>query len=270
MGHDHDPIKGILLDLDGVLWRGKEPIAGAGKTVARLKEQGYRVRFVSNNSILGIHTMREHFANLGIPAEPGDIVLATEVLAKNLARKQSRATVYLIGSSGFRHDLEAQGLRVIDEPEEIDYLTDFVVVGGDRNINFDKFTRALRCLQKGAVLAVPNTDITFPAEGGLLLPGTGALVAAVSAMAGKEPEIMIGKPKPDLLLAAAQDADLSPAECIMVGDTVATDIQAAHAARMRSVLVLTGNTTEADVAGADPAPWRVLPSVANIFDLLGG
>lgn len=268
MENNRDPIKAVLLDLDGVLWREKELVPKAPESVDQLKQRGLQVRFVSNNSLLGIKRMHEKFADLGIPATREEIVLATEVLAKTLARKQSRATVYLIGSNGFRADLEAQGLRVIDEPEEIDYLTDFVVVGGDRHINYEKLTRALRCLQKGALLAVPNRDVTYPVEGGLLVPGTGSIVAAVSAMAGREPDIMIGKPKPDLLLAAARDANVSPSECIMVGDTIATDIQAAHDAGMRSVLVLTGNATDDDAKAADPTPWRILPSIADLPDLI--
>lgn len=261
-------IKGILLDLDGVLWRGSKPIPGAAEAVARLKAGGYAVRFVSNNSLLGSRGMQRHFERLGIDAEPSEIVLATQVLARALARKQARGTVYLMGSAGFREDLEAAGLRVIDEPEEIDYLTDFVVIGGDRELNYAKLTRALRCMLKGALLAAPNVDRTYPMEDGLLVPGTGAIVAAVSTMVQRGPEIMVGKPKPDLLLAAAQSAGLDPDECVMVGDTLDTDIEAAHAAGMRSILVLTGNATQADAEAATPAPWRIAPSITAVPELI--
>lgn len=265
---NHRAIKGILLDLDGVLWRGSKPIPGAAETVKQLKASGYAVRFVSNNSLLGSRGMHRHFERLGIDAQRSEIVLATEVLARALARKQARGTVYLLGSAGFREDLEAAGLRVIDEPEEIDYLTDFVVVGGDRELNYTKLTRALRCMLKGALLAAPNVDRTYPMEDGLLVPGTGAIVAAITAMVRRGPEIMVGKPKPDLLLAAAQSAGLDPAECVMVGDTIDTDIQAAHAAGMRSILVLTGNATQEDAAAASPPPWRIAPSITDVPRLI--
>lgn len=267
MTEEQSTIKGVLLDLDGVLWRGSRPVDRAPETVTRLKEMGLKVRFVSNNSILGREKMQEHFADLGIPAEPDEIVLATDVLARALARKQSRATVYLMGSDGFRQDLEAQGLRVIDEPEEIDYLTDFVVAGGDRSFNYKKLTRALRCLQKGAVLAAPNVDRTYPMEDGLI-PGTGAIVGAITAMTLQEPQIMVGKPKADLLLAAVKSAALTASECVMVGDSIDTDIQAAHNAEMRSILVLTGNATQSDADQATPKPWRIIPSVAELPSLI--
>ncbi len=267
MSDDQQAIKGVFLDLDGVLWRGSQPVDRAPQTVTWLKEKGLQVRFVSNNSVLGSAKMQEQFSRLGIPAESDEIVLATEVLARALARRQSRATVYLIGSEGFRRDLEEQGLRVIDEPEEIDYLTDFVVAGGDPSFNYTKLTRALRCLQKGAILAAPNVDRTYPKEDGLV-PGTGAIVAALTAMTLKEPEVMIGKPKADLLLAAAQSAGLATSECVMVGDTIDSDICAAHAAQMRSILVLTGNVTASEAEQAEPKPWRVIDSIADLPSLL--
>lgn len=268
MANETERVRGVLFDLDGVLWRGKQPVEGAAETVTLLKERGFAVRFVSNNSVLGGRGVRRLLADMGIPADHDELALATEVLARKLARRQSRATVFLIGTSGCKEDLEAQGLRVIDEPEEIDYLTDFVVVGGDPQLTYEKLTRALRCMQKGATLAAPNVDATYPVEDGLLVPGAGAVVAAVTAMTGAEAKIMVGKPKPDLLLAAAESAGLTPRECVMVGDTIASDVEAAHAANMRSILVLTGNETEATAKKANPAPWRIVPSVADVPELL--
>lgn len=258
-----------MFDLDGVLWRGDVLLPRARETVIELKQRGYSLAFVSNNSLLGQEGMRRKFESFDIPLEDEELSLATRVLGEAISKKLNRATVYLIGSQGFKKDLEAYGLRVLDEPEEIDYLTDYIVVGGDWEFNYQKLTRALRCLRQGAKIAAPNADLYFPhAEG--LLPGNGAVLAAISAMAKRPPDLVVGKPEPHLLTAAMERMGLSPDQCIMVGDSIDTDVAAAEAAGVRSVLVLSGNTTERDLKSAAPKPWRVINGVAELPDLLEG
>lgn len=259
--------RGVFLDLDGVVWRGDEAVEGAPEMIERLKAHGFKIRYVSNNSGLGKERMLQKFDRLGITVDPEELILATEFLARSLARKQNRGTVYLIGSEGLKRDLEAQGLRVIDEPEEIDYLTDFVVVASDRSINYTKLLRAMRCIHKGALVGAANVDLTYPTEEGLV-PGSGAFVAAVCAMSKRDPDFLVGKPKPDLLLAAAKSAELDVSECVMVGDTPETDIRAAHAAGMRSILVLSGNVSAADASQSDPPPTLIMPSIVDVAELL--
>ncbi len=262
-------VKGIMLDLDGVLWRGDALLPRARETVIELKERGYSLAYVSNNSSLGKKGMHQKFQALDIPLDDEELVLATQVLGRAIAKKLNRATVFLIGSKRFREDLEEHGLRVLDKPEEIDYLTDYVVVGGDREINYEKLTRALRCLKQGAKIAAPNVDLTFPDDGGLL-PGNGPIVAAVSAMAKRPPDLIVGKPEPHLLTEAMERMGLSPDQCIMVGDSLDTDIAAAQAAGVRSVLVLSGTTTEHDAKNASIKPWRTIGAVSELLDLLDG
>jgi len=261
------PVKGVLIDLDGVIWNGSRPIPGAGEAVRRMKEAGIKVRFVSNNSGRGVDGLYEHLIRFGVPAERDEVLAASEVLARAIARKERRATVYLIGSSAFRRELEAQGLRVIDEPEEIDYLADFVVVSADRELTWKKLTSALRCLQKGAVFAAPNVDPVYPSSDGMV-PGTGAVVAAVSAMVKREPDLMVGKPNPQMLLEAAKSMELSPEECLMVGDSVDSDLAAAKNAGMRSVLVLSGTSSREDVERSEYEPVAVIDSIADLPRLL--
>lgn len=256
-----------MFDLDGVLWRGDQLLPGARETVIELKARGYSLAYVSNNSHHGLKGMAQKIQSFGIPLEDGELSLATRVLGETLAKKRNRATVYLIGSQGFREDLEAHGLRVIDEPEEIDYLTDYVVVGGDPKINYEKLTRALRCLLKGAQIAAPNADLYYPHADGLR-PGNGAILAAVSTLAKRPPDLIVGKPQPHLLTAAMERMELAPEECIMVGDSIDIDIAAAEAASVRSVLVLSGTTTERDIESASFKPWRVIDGIADLPGLL--
>ena len=261
-------VRGLLFDLDGVFWRGDQPVPGAADSVARLKEAGFPVRFVSNNSSFDREGVLNQLRRFGVDAELEEVFVVSHVLAKEIARRENRATVYLIGADGMRKELENHGLRVIDEPEEIDYLTDFVVAGNDPELSMAKLTRALRCLEKGARYAVPNLDITYPVEDGLM-PGSGVVAAAVQAMAGREPDIMIAKPKPDLLLKAVDSMGIRPGEGLMVGDSLKSDIPAAAAAGMPSLLVLTGGVTQEQIEQADVRPTFVTESVADVPGLLG-
>lgn len=261
-------VRGLLFDLDGVMWRGKEPVPGAPEAIARLKEAGYQIRYVSNNSSFDREGVLAQLRHFDVDAELEEVYVVTQALAREIARRENRATVYLIGAQGMRKELINHGLRVIDEPEEIDYLTDFVVAGNDPQLSMAKLTRALRCLQKGARWAVPNLDIIYPAEDGYL-PGSGVVAAAVQAMAGRAPDIMLGKPRPDLLLRAAESMGYQPAHCLMIGDSLQSDIPAAAAAGMPSLLVLSGGVTEEQIAQADPAPTFVTDSVADLPEMLG-
>jgi len=268
MNREFQWVQGVLFDLDGVVWRGREPVTGAAPAIAAVKEAGLPVRFVSNHSSLDRRGAHRRLLEMGVPAEEDEVFIATRALARELARREPRATVYLLGAGGLRRELEEHGLRVIDEPEEIDYLADFVVAADDPALSMSKLTRALRCLQRGAKFAAANLDVTYPAEDGDM-PGSGVVAAAIQAMAGREPHIMIAKPKPDLLLMAAQSMGVPPERCLMVGDSLRSDVPAAQAAGMRCLLVLTGGVTEADLAAAPAKPDYVAPSAADLPVLLG-
>lgn len=261
-------VRGVLFDLDGVFWRGDDPIPGGPECVAKLRDAGFPVRFVSNNSSFDRQGIVDQLNRFGIDAQPDEVFVATHALAREIARREPRATVYLIGAPGLRRELEERGLRVIDEPEEIDYLTDFVVASDDPELSMAKLTRALRCLIKGAKFATPNLDIVYPVEDGLV-PGAGVIAAAVSAMAGREPDVMIAKPKPHLLLQAAKSMDLAPEQCLMVGDSLRSDVPAAAAAGMPSLLVLSGGATREEIDKAELKPTFVADSVADVPGLLG-
>lgn|SRR5690606_17947481 len=259
-------ISAVLLDVDGVLCLGDRPIPGAAEAVTRLKEAGYAVRIVSNNSQLGFRGMHEKLLRLGLPVDAHELILATQVLARRLAETSPRATVYALGSAGLQRDLQDEGLRVIQTPEEIDYLCDYLVVGTDWEINYERLTRALRVLLRGAGYAAVNRDKVFPSDDGPT-PGTGAIVGAVKGMTDRDPDFFAGKPEPALILAACESAGHPPERCLMVGDTASTDLAAARAAGCPCCLVQTGNGTR-DAGGDDPPEMR-LPSVADLPAALG-
>src|SRR5690606_18634869 len=135
----------------------------------------------------------------------------TNVIAREIARRENRATVYLIGTDGLRDDLHRHGLRVIENPEEIDYLADFVVVGDDPELTALKLTRALRSLRQGARLAVADETAVID-RGEEAWAGPGATVAAICAMTGRDPDLVLGRPRDHITLSAQKSASLPPEE----------------------------------------------------------
>lgn len=218
---------GIIIDLDAVKGR-RDLIDSLSTTIRALKSRGKNVRYASKDPSTGTDQTLTWLNEIGLVADADDLFLATNVLAKEIVRRENRATVFLIGSEGLRKDLHAHGLRVIDEPKEIDYLADFVVVGMDENCDYAKLTNALRCLDHGAQWAATGNETTVRI-GEQLFPGTGVLAAAVQAMAGRKPDLLLGQPKSHVLRHAIRSADIQPEGWTLVTSSSSPLAQAASA-----------------------------------------
>lgn len=240
------PINGYLFDLDGVLWLGGNLIPGVGETLEELRNRGKKLMFVSNTSARSRQGCLEQFSQRGIKVHDEEVFLASEETAKHLARLKPRAKACVLGSSGLFEELEKAGIEAI--PPNLGPVEgfDFLVVGKDRAMTFDSMTYALRVVRAGAKLVALNCDVTVPGKEGIE-PGAGALVAMISAMVGREPDIAVGKPSTLLLELALAKSGLEVDECVMVGDTLDADVAAGNNLGMRTVLVLTGNTSKEDL-----------------------
>jgi len=252
-----DGYDAFLLDLDGVLYRGDDPIAGAAEAVARLRELGKRVAFVTNNSSRTPSAVARKLAGVGIDAAEDEVVTSALVTADLLAARGT-ATAYVIGEEGIRTALEDRGIRVVDgegdDPEA-------VVVGWDRGATYASLARAALLVERGAHLVATNPDASYPAPEGAL-PGAGALLAVVTTTTGAEAEI-VGKPHPPLLRAALERA--GGGRALVVGDRLDTDVAGAAATGWDSALVLTGIATREDAERADPAPTYVLDDLRGLL-----
>lgn len=237
--------RAFLVDLDGVLIRGQEPLPGAAEALQRLKELG-RVIVFSNNSTRSRRAFAERLTQLGLALTPEEIVNSAYIAAQHLrglaetGAGAGSAQVYVIGEEGLREELELAGHRLVP-PEEAEFL----VVGLDRALTYEKLAGALRALLRGARFIATNVDPTLPAPGGLL-PGAGAIVGAIQGM-GFPPEVVVGKPSIIAFKVALATAGVSPEECLVIGDRLETDILGANRAGLDSVLVLTGVTKREDL-----------------------
>jgi 4-nitrophenyl phosphatase len=240
----------ICCDLDGVVWRGDTPIAGSADAIAQLRRAGHHVVFTTNNSSLGIADYVQRLARIDISAEPDDVCTSAQAAAAMLAATLTPgAPVLACAGPGVVEALEARGLHVVTHPP-----VDAVVVGFHRDFDFDGLTRAADAVRGGARFIATNLDPTYPIDGGVV-PGAGALAAAVSTAAGRAPDVA-GKPaRPMAELVRSRYGDAG----VVVGDRPTTDGAFAAALGWPFALVLSG---VAGTVGGEPVPDPPPPFVA--------
>lgn len=231
-----------MIDLDGVVWRGAATVQGAPEAVAELRAAGVPLAFVTNSAARSAAEVAEKLAGHGIP-DAEDLVISASMAAAALVQPGERAVV--IGSEGLRAALRARGAEVVDAAVHDD--GDVVVVGITPEFDYVRLTNAMRAIQDGARFIATNDDATFPdAEG--LLPGNGALVAALATATGVDPEIA-GKPHGPIT-ELVRDR-LGP-DGIVAGDRPETDGLFASALGYDFGLVLTGVTGPEDLPVTPP------------------
>lgn len=239
----------LVVDLDGVIWKGQEPIPGSAKAVERLKEAGRRVVFLTNNSAPTEQENLDKLASFGVSAGQGDVISSAQAAASLVARGER---VLSCAGPGVGEALSAAGAEVVEADPRLALGLDAVVVGWHRNFDFDRLTAAMRAVNSGARLIGTNEDPTYPVADGLL-PGGGALIAAVERASGATATIA-GKPhRPIVDLLRARFADV---ECV-IGDRLSTDGRLAKALGVPFALVRSGVLAD---GGSDLAEGGVVPT----------
>jgi len=236
----------ICCDLDGVIWRGDEGITGAAEGLAALRNAGLRVVFLTNNSGRTIGEYTGRLAALGIAAGPDDVASSAQAAAAVLEHGLPvGARVLACAGAGVIEAVEAAGFTVVDEAP-----ADAVVVGWHRTFDFERLRRAADAVRAGARYVATNLDPTYPGSHGLL-PGAGAIAAAVSTASGRLPEVA-GKPEPPMVaLVRTRFGDRG----VMVGDRPSTDGALADALGWPFALVLSGVAGSPGEEGVpDPPP----------------
>lgn len=235
----------VCCDLDGVIWRGDEPIVPAVGGVVALRAAGVRVAFLTNNSSMTTAEITAKLSAAGVPAEAESVLSSAHAAADVLARSLPVASrVLACAGPGVVEALEARSFTVVDQGPAA-----AVVVGWHRDFDFDRLARASEAIRDGARFIATNVDATYPVPNGLL-PGNGALVAAVATASGRQPEVA-GKPEaPTVALVKARFGESG----VMVGDRPSTDGALADALGWPFALVLSGVTTASGVPGGEAIP----------------
>ncbi|GAA5496934.1 NagD protein [Rubritalea squalenifaciens DSM 18772] len=249
---------GFLLDMDGVIYKGKSAIEGSAAFLEKLRENDIPYLFLTNNSQRTRRDMAMKLQRMGIPAEREQIFTCAMATARFLSEKKPDGTAYVIGENGLAAALHQNDYTVVDDDP------DFVVVGEGRTISFENIEKAVRLVSNGAALIATNLDTTCPTDAGIR-PGCGAIVAMIESATGKK-AFSLGKPSPIMMRMARKTLGLRTDETIMVGDTMYTDVLGAVQMGYRSVLVLSGHTTEEDIKSYAYTPDLVAPCLNAIPD----
>jgi 4-nitrophenyl phosphatase len=238
----------VIFDLDGVIYRGRQPVPGAAELVAGLRDAGLLVRFATNNSMASRAMYVPRLVEMGIPAEADEIVTSTSATIDHLgAHLPDVRNVMAVGASGMLDELRAAGFDATAAGDAVDpsydggpldRSYDAVIAGLDPAFDFRRLAAATTAIRAGARFIATNADLRYPTPTGFL-PGAGSIIAALRAAGGAEP-LVIGKPEPGIFTAILERAGVGADEAVAIGDNPDADMVAAHRAGMQSILVLTG------------------------------
>jgi glycerol 3-phosphatase-2 len=255
-----DEFDGFLVDLDGVVWVGREMVPGAAETLRSLLEAGREIVFVTNNPGRLASSYAERLAEAGIAVDAARVVTAGEVTARLAAERAGPdGTAFAIGAPAFQETVAATGLRLLGG--EAAREAGVVLVSGHRGFDYEELLTATLALERGAALLATSRDPTMPMPGGAW-PGTGAVLAAVETASGATAEIG-GKPERHLF-AMARERIAAAERVAMVGDRVSSDIEGGSRAGLETILVLSGATSRDRAESAVPPPDHVVESLADL------
>lgn len=253
-------IRHIIVDMDGVLWRGDTPVPGLHEFFAFLREREIGFILATNNSSRLPEQYVEKLARFGIEVSPERILTSSQVAAAYLATVAPPGTrVYAIGEEGVRRALEERGFVLTDEDVA------YVVVGWDRQLTWSKLATAALLIHEGAAFVGTNPDPSYPIERGPV-PGNGAQLAALQSATGVAP-LVVGKPEPWMYEEALRRMGAQRETTAVIGDRLDTDIAGGMRLGLMTVLVLSGIATEADVAASPFKPDLVCADIREFVAL---
>ncbi len=254
-------IKALILDMDGVVWKGDAPIGDLAATFKRIRERGLKFVFATNNGTKTPAEYQEKLRGLGVEIDSSQVVTSALGIAFMLAAKYPRGTkIFMIGEDGIRVALEEKGFEILSV--ENAPAAQVVVMGIDRGINFQKVTEATLLVRAGIPFYTTNTDRTFPTPRGEI-PGSGSWLAVITSATGVEP-IVAGKPFPYLMELSLERLGTTKADTLVVGDRLETDIAAGQSMGCPTAFVLSGVSTKAEADAWKPAPDLIAENLSEL------
>lgn len=248
--------KNYLIDMDGVLVRGRTMIPGADLFIEKLKSYGLEFLILTNNPLYTTRDLAHRLLQIGLQIPPERIFTSAIATARFVQSQKPGGTAFAVGEVGLTQALHEVGYVLTD------MNPDYVVLGEVKTYNIDIVTTAIRLIQKGALFVATNPDSTGPEEGGVV-PACGALAALIEKASGRSP-FFIGKPNPLMMRSALRYLGVHSENTIMIGDRMDTDIVAGVMSGLETILVLSGSTRREDVHKFPYQPMRIVESVAEI------
>lgn len=249
-------IDALFLDLDGTVYLGGNIIPGSDAFIQKMQKLGKKVYFLSNNSSKDKKQYVTRLKKLGIKAKEEDVILSTDGLIHYLKEKKVES-VYVVGTKALSAQIEESGIRVTDEKPE------YVVVGYDTELTYEKLVKASQLMHAGVEVIATHCDTVCPTDNGPV-PDAGAILEMLRVTTGKEALKIFGKPEPSMVTFALDANEIDPQRAVMIGDRLYTDMKLAELAGMKSLLVLSGETSRDDIEQLEEYPTLTVSSLAKL------
>ncbi len=257
----------FIFDMDGVLYRGKQPLPGVNEMIDAIEARGRKYLFATNNSMATPAEYVRRMAGYGVTVDASHIQTSgTATRDFLLGELPEGAKLLVVGMPALGAQLQMDTTFVLSDDPEDDIAA--VVAGLDQRFSYDTLARALTAIRQGARFIATNTDATLPVENGVL-PGAGSIIAAIATASGSQPTV-VGKPETLMMEAGVAQLGSQASRTVMIGDRLDTDILAAQRAGLATALVLTGVTTREDLVNSDIVPDYVFTDLpAMLRELVG-
>lgn len=255
-------IKCFLFDMDGTINLGNELIPGMEGFFEKLKAAGRDYYLLTNNSSRSHEHYVEKMNRLGVPVTAQDVLISSDAMTNWLQKTKPGAKLFVLGTPQLQNTIAQAGFTLTNTLEE---GADYVVVGFDQTLTYERLTIACRLIDKGVPYVATHPDVRCPIEGGEFIPDTGAMLELIKTATGKEPLLITGKPFKYMVDVALDRTGYKKEEIAMVGDRLATDIAFGLNNDILSIMVLTGEATMEDVEQGDIKPDIILPHAAEIL-----
>lgn len=255
-------IRGLILDMDGVLWRGAESIGDLPVIFQRIREKNLRFVLATNNATRTPEQYKEKLLSYGVDLSANEIINSAVATSRYLSRRFPQGgPVYIVGEEGLVDALSAAGFYACMQNPLA------VVVGMDRQFTYEKMRIANQLIRNGALFIATNPDKTFPTPDGLV-PGAGAVIAGIETAAGVSP-IVIGKPSTEMYRVSLELLRTAPGETLAVGDRLETDIAGGQALGCLTALVLSGVTSVEQAQVWQPRPDWIASDLTELLPMIG-
>ncbi len=259
MAHYHQ-IKGYIIDLDGTVYAGQNAIPGSIEAIKELQRRGLPYLFLSNRGNYSRAMCQAKLAAMGLEVELDRIILGSTVTAQYLLKHDREAPLWSLGDPGLQEELESYGLTIAGRPEDAKWL----VITLHETVTYEDLNQAFRAARSGAKIIATNEDKMFPGDGGECFD-VGGLIAAITHTSEQQVEVVVGKPSKYMAEAALTAIGLPAEHCVVIGDSLTSDVGLANQAGMLSAAVLTGSATRKSIADSPMKPDWVADDLSGFI-----
>lgn len=251
----------VAIDLDGVVYEGKQLIQGASEAIDQLHKMGLKIFFITNNSARSLSSIEGKLKGLGLDINNGDVISSITAVINLLTQitKKGCSKLFILGSEECKNEIAKAGFNIVSTPD-----CDYLVVGFDSAFNYEKISLGLDAINNGAKFIALNREANFPEENGHLNPGCGVMVSAIEASSNHSPDFIAGKPEPIMLEILSARLQCRPEEILVIGDRIESDILMANRFGALSGWV----TREKKVCSANIAPTFSIKSLSELPEII--